>query len=140
MKRSTPADKVAERVAAGELSKAWNCNLHSFGDFSPVDWYAEREGRTVANVEIKVRTHASDTYPTVYLSMRKWLALSLANVGMGVPGIFVAQFTDGLYYIDVGEVDARRHTIAGRRDRGAANDLEPIIEVPIVDLCQISAK
>lgn len=124
-------DRDHEREVAATLQAAWGCVLHSFGGFSAVDWYAVKDGRLVGVLELKCRTHASTAYPTVYLSLRKWLSLTLAAVATGTPAYFVARFTDGIYWVRVSEVDARRVRITGHAHPRARMDVEPLIDVPV---------
>ena len=125
-------DRAAEKQVAETIMEIWRCELCQFGALCPVDWYAKRAGRVVGVVELKSRTHAWDAYPTVYLNVRKWLALILAQVGMGVPAVFVVQFTDGIFWCPVRHIDASRMKIGGcTRTVKSANDIEPVIEVPV---------
>src|SRR5215211_1882426 len=123
-------DRKNEEEVAALLGKAWNCQVNSFGALSPIDWLAIRNGRPTAVLELKSRTHASDKYPTVYLNVRKWLALSLASIGMGIPALFVVKFIDAVMWISIAEVDARITRMAGwPTTEKAKNDIEPIIQV-----------
>lgn len=126
-------------TVAEQIERHWNCKLHKFGSLCPIDWYAERAGRLVGVAELKSRTHASDTFSTVYLSVRKWLALSLASIGLGCPALFVVSFTDGVRWISVADVDASAIRICGVNRNKAkaerdANAIEPIIDVPVASL------
>lgn len=127
----TPAHTQEEDELAALLEAAWGCNLHRFPHFSPVDWYGERFNALCAVLEAKVRTAASDTYPTVYFALRKQTSLQLVGGGFGVPALFVVRFTDGIRWINANDAGGYPVRIAGRRDRGRPHDLEPLIEVPI---------
>lgn len=128
----TAQDRQVEAEVAAVLEKAWGCELRSFGPLCPVDCYAIRGGRLVGLAEIKSRSHASTAYETVFLNMRKWLALTLGSVAVGVPALFAVRFTDGVFWVPVADVDARSVTVGGRRDRaGVSNDIEPVILVPV---------
>lgn len=129
-------DKTSEREVAAMLESAWKCKVHQYRmPYSPIDFYAEKGGKMAALLELKTRSHASTQYPTVFLNFRKWIALRMATTGTGVPAIFVVRFTDGLYYINVAEVDARRMIIGGcKRIVKANQDIEPVIEVPVEDM------
>jgi hypothetical protein len=88
--------------------------------------------RMIGVLELKARSHAISTYATVFLNVRKWLALSLAQIGMGVPAVFVIKFSDDLRWIPLADIDPRRLSIAGcHRLVKAKNDIEPIVEVPV---------
>jgi hypothetical protein len=128
-------DRNAEDATAIELEAAWRCELHRFGLLAPVDFYAERDGRMTGAVEIKCRTNSAGAYPTVFLSVRKWVALTLVGLGLGVPALFVVRFTDGIRWIPVSRVDTTGPRIAGRPPRpGARHDREPVIDVPVAAL------
>ncbi len=125
-------DRKNEDEVAALIESSWSCKLRRFGYFSPVDFWALRDGLMVGLVEIKARTHSTVTYDTVFLNVRKYLALTLAQVALGVRATFVVKFTDGVRVIAVDEVDARRHVIAGCSRRVKSyTDREPVIEVPV---------
>lgn len=128
-------DRRNEREVASAVEKAWRCRVVSFGALSPVDWFAERDGRLVSILELKSRTHPHDKYPTVFLNVRKWLALSLGAVGLGCPALFVVRFADGVYWVRLSDVDAGRNKVGGcSRFVKNANDVEPVIDVPVSSL------
>jgi hypothetical protein len=128
---ATTQDRQSEAVVADLLGRAWQCDLHRFGELCALDWYATRYNRLVGVLELKTRTHASDRYPTVFLNVRKWLALHLASVGLGVPGVFVVRFTDTIRWCHAG-LGMGPVTIGGCRTIvKARSDIEPIIEVSI---------
>jgi hypothetical protein len=128
----SPNDERSETEVSALVERAWRCTLGSFGRLSAIDWYATRDGRLVGLIELKSRAHASGRYETVFLNVRKWLALSLASAGLGVPALFIVRFTDGVRYIPLSEIDARRITVGGLRSIvKSRNDVEPIIEVEV---------
>lgn len=127
-------DAVTESQVAKELARAWDCTVRSFGGKDHIDYYALRDGLTVAWIELKARQMPSTRYATVYFAFRKWIALQLATVGTGIPSFFVVRFEDEIRYIDVAAVDARSMTISGNSRKLGWNDIEPIIEVPIASM------
>lgn len=125
-------DRANEQRVADVIASAWSCDVRPFGALSPVDWYASRAGRLSGLLELKCRTHAVEKYPTVFLNVRKWLALTLGSVGMGVPAVFVVRFTDGLRWVPVAEINASNQVVGGCARRVKSdNDIEPVIEVPV---------
>lgn len=131
-------DRAAEDAVAHQVTRAWNCDVCRFGALSAVDWYATRHGRVVGVLELKSRSHALAKYPTVFLNVRKWLALQLAAVGMGVPAIFVVRFTDALTWAPLADIDPRAVRIAGCSRRVKSdNDVEPVIDVPVAAMRRI---
>jgi hypothetical protein len=135
----TAADAEAERLAADRLGELMQCEVHAFPPLTPIDWYACRHDALVAYLEVKTRSHRHDAFGTVYLSVRKWLALELAELAQGVPGIFVVQWVDALGWIRTSRVDAHAVTIAGNggTTEHGRNGIEPIILVP-VDLMAVT--
>ena len=133
-----PADVDNEHTAAARLEAAWGVKLHRFPRLHAVDWYAEREDRLVGYVEIKVRTVTADSYPTVFLSLRKYASLTNLEHATGIPSTFVAGFACGsLLWIRTSDVDARSIVMGGRTDRGLTMDREPMVNVPIADMVSV---
>jgi hypothetical protein len=133
---STPEDARNEDQVAHEIERAWGMKLHRYSQFSPIDWWAERRGRVVAFIELKSRPHASTRFPTQFLNVRKWLALSLCQMGSGVESLFLVRFSDCILWIPALAVNPAWRLIIGGCSRivKADNDIEPVIEVPIADM------
>lgn len=133
-----PEDERSEREVADVLERVWRCELRPFGKLSAIDWFAVRDERMVGLLELKSRSHPQDRYDTVFLNVRKWLALTLGEAGLGTPSIFVVRFTDALKSIRVSKIDATRHRIGGTsRIVKARSDIEPVIEVPVKDMSDV---
>jgi hypothetical protein len=136
---ATAEDQANEKDVAGRLARAWGCRLHQFGVLSPVDWFAERDGRLVGVLELKSRTHEAGRHPTVFLNVRKWLALHLCATGLGVPALFVVRFTDSLMWVPVSDVPTDVVKVSGCRSVvKSRSDVEPVIEVPVAAMKAIS--
>lgn len=131
-------DRQNEESVAKSLGEAWGCRIRPFGALSPIDWHAERNGRFVGILELKARPHAHDRYPTVFLNVRKWMTLTRAELGLGVPALFVVKFDDGIFWIPVAQIDARQCRMGGCvKLVKSGNDIEPIIDVPISSMRRI---
>lgn len=129
---SQPEDHASERAVADRLEREWRCRLHRYPQFTAVDWYAERDGRMAGLVELKTRSHRAGHYPTVWLNVRKHLALSLGSLHYGVPAVFVVAFEDEVRWVRVADIDARGPRIGGCADFvKARTDREPVIDVPV---------
>lgn len=132
-------DAESENEVAATVERIWSCTLRRFGELSPIDWYAERHGRVVGLIELKTRPHESTKYPSVWLNVRKWLALTLGSAGMGVPSIFIARFNDRIAWCPVNKIDASQMRIGGcARIVKSRSDTEPVIDVPISMLRQLN--
>lgn len=135
----TEEDERSESEISKAIEKVWVCKLHSFGRLSLIDWYAVRHGRPVGLLELKTRSHDSHKYETVFLNVRKWLALQMASCGMGLPAIFVVRFTDGVRFISLADVDASRFSMGGLKHiKKSRNDIEPLIEIPVRDMKELT--
>lgn len=128
----TADDQRNEREVADLVARAFRCEIVPLGLLAAVDWWAVRDGRPVAMLELKSRTHASTRFADVFLNVRKWLALMLGPFGMGLPALYVVRFTDGVRWINVLDVDARMWSMGGTAKRvKSSTDREPVINVPI---------
>lgn len=130
---ATPEDEAAENEVRLFVEREWECQLHKFGKLTPVDWYALRHDHLVAVLEFKARSEPKDKYPTVFLNLRKWLALTMASLGFDIPAFFVVKWTDGLAWINLKDVDANHANIKYLGCRSivkSASDREPVILIP----------
>ena len=128
-------DRDEEDSIRRHIEDVWNCSVHPFGPLCPIDFYALEHGRLVGVIETKRRSHASTQFETVFLNVRKWLALRLAGVGLGVPAVYAIRFTDCMRYITMDEVDASKVRMGGAATRLQSHtDIEPVIEIPVSDM------
>jgi hypothetical protein len=127
-------DRESERTVAAALEVAWSCEVQPFGALSPIDWFATRHGRVVSVLELKTRTHESGKFATVFLNVRKWLALLLASAGLGVPALFVVRWTDCIGWMRLQDISGAALRVAGCAKRvKAVSDIEPILEISVAD-------
>lgn len=135
----TAEDRRAQQAVADALAPVWRCQIEHFPELNPIDWYAARFKRMTGLLELKVRHNPTTRYPTVFLSVAKWFALTHGAMGFNIPSAFVVQFTDDLRWIPIDEVDPTLHTIAGTAGLRAdgRSDHEPVIEVPVKDMQSI---
>jgi len=133
----TDADLDWQAAVARRISDRSAGILHPFGPMDEVDGWIERGGRIVSIVEIKRRKVDRTTYPTIWFALRKWQALTLASVAFGVPALFIVHYNDGIYYVRSDDVCGCPLVIGARTDRGAPNDREPVIDVPIGKLREL---
>lgn len=132
-------DQANEDEVRRILERAWRCEIHTYGGTcESIDWYAIRGATIAAYLELKSRDHTVARYDSVFLNVRKWLALQLIEIGTGCPGFFVVRWTDDLRFVRVAEIDARQMRMGGCNRRvKSATDVEPVIEVPIEMMTQI---
>lgn len=127
----TPEQHAAENALAARLAAAWRCEVHRFGHLDAIDGWALRNGHLQAFIEMKARTCTHDTYETVRVSLRKIEALIRWSTALGVEGIYVSGYTDGVVlFINVLAIDCSKHVIAGNSRRQLPNDIEIMIDIP----------
>ena len=132
-------DLRAEQRMAREVEAAWPGTIvGSFPRVTVLDWWMARSGAMVAVAEVKRRRVASDTYPTVYLSVSKYLALTHAALAFGVIPLYLVGFEDGVRWVDLRQWAPDRPTLAGRKDRTNPNDWEPMLEVPLSTMAPLT--
>ena len=128
---STDEDDANEKRVAGILAEAWGCGVEQFPGKFYVDFYLHRYREVLGVAELKSRTNASTTYPTVWLTLMKWARLTFISESTDTVGVFVAEFTDGIWWIRVNDVDATKIEMVKRKDRNTPSAKEPAILVPI---------
>jgi hypothetical protein len=134
MNFETETDRANERLVADAIEAAWpGSKVHSFGEFSPVDWWITRNRRMQAIAELKSRNVPSTVGPTAYLSVRKWVDLQRFAFTFCMPTFFFVRFPDCVKYIDVREVTGVVAMGTNPRALGR-NDTEPVILVPIAGM------
>ena len=120
------------------VEDVFEVKLRKFGMLCPIDYYALKEDRLAGLVEVKTRTHPSTKFPDVFLNVRKWLALGMAQNGLGCPAVFAVKFTDCVKAIEWDKIDATKISIAGCSRRvKSESDIEPVIHVPISEMTTI---
>jgi Holliday junction resolvase-like predicted endonuclease len=127
------ADEQNERDVARLLEKKWNCKIRKFGKLDPIDWWAERNNKVVAFIELKCRNVPSTKYDTVFVTLRKWLDLLRAREWSfdEVSSLIVIRWTDRIGYYDVTQIPPGNLSVLRRREHRAEQDVEPAWEIPI---------
>ena len=134
--RNTPENMAREELLKADLEKAWDCTLHHLPQFYHVDFFAERDGKLKAWVEVKHRNCASTQYPTVFMNRdRKFHHLTAHSYT--ARSVFVVRWSDGVTrYIDVADVREEWLGVGGEMDRWGPgqHDVEPVFEIPIDEM------
>jgi hypothetical protein len=130
------ASRLAQREVAKILARVWKCRVEEFPALCKVDWWAARDFRMAALLELKCRKANHDKYDTVYLALAKWFALKDGAASLSTCSMFVVRFTDGIWFIPIKDVDTSDVIIAGRNDRGR-EEYEPVILVKIASMTKL---
>lgn len=124
----TKEDLTRERKAARHLGSVTD----SFPVKLPIDAHADyimvRAGEAKAVVEIKCRNNSRLAYDTYMISQHKYEGL-LSWEGYGLKPLLLVSWTDAVGYVSL--PCAHTTAIGGRRDRGDAQDIEPVVHIEI---------
>lgn len=135
MRLETEDHIARENAIALVLCRAWNVSAVRQGDlnhYARVDWKFYRDQNLVGVGECKGRDILTDTYEELYLSAAKYNAIATLAEELRVPGIWVVGFLDPeIRWIYLRDINPLRLTMGGRTDRGAPNDIELMILVPV---------
>lgn len=136
-------DKELERIVMATLSFIWSVRMGSFGLFAPLDFWAARDDKLVAVMELKTHPYEITKYPTTQLNLRKWGHLNaVANdlpVKKNIKALYLKLFMGELYYIDVAKIPVRDSIRIGGCHRfvKSVTDIEPVIDIPIEDFTYV---
>lgn len=122
------------------LEAKWNCTLHKVPLKYQVDWMAMRGKDPMAFVEFKHRDKLSiNAYPRYMISLDKWMKAKQLCKEVEIPFIMVITFTEGTYYGVFAHNGLHDVTygFGGRYDRGDAQDVEPMIYLPLKKFMKI---
>ncbi len=102
--RETDESRRNEDLFRHRLEKAWKVEMEHLSSAYALDWSANRDGKTVALVEMKCRTHSFGTHPTYMIGLKKWNACRMFAASSHLPVLLGIGFTDGDYYVDTSKV------------------------------------
>lgn len=131
----TDADLAREKAVADRLAEMRGWSMQKLpisyrADFLAMAQHPFRtnQQRGVAWVEVRCRNHASDTYPSVFISLQKASYVADLAASTKLPFYFVVAWTDKVGIAELMppfEVDW-----AGRNNLRDSADVEPIVHVP----------
>lgn len=125
----TSKDRRNESDVARILESRWDCRLHKMPKSYRLDYFATRDRNPVAFIEVKCRTHSFNQFPTLILSLGKYLSAQSISSATGIPSLLVARFPDSLAYVSLMNdfpISMGGRTATARDER----DFEPVIEIP----------
>jgi len=126
----TQFDLEIERKVANTLATIWNCEVQKMPLDYRLDWIFLKNKKPVAVAELKNRNCNKDHFPTLMLTVKKWMAGKALAVEMGIPFLVIINWQDGLFWCKAG-VEKLEYAFNGRKDRGDPNDLSPMVFLPI---------
>jgi len=128
-KLETQRDVDAKNRVKDVLSNSSNVRiLDLYEPLYIVDWFVNNK----TFVEFKARNYPHKKFPTLLLSLHKWMTLH-NYVTNGFEAGLCVQWKDFLGYLVV-DKEAREgctYSHGGRKDRGIEGDVEPCVYIPI---------
>lgn len=131
------AHREAERAAKALIEQHANIELHKSPRYYHIDYFATRKGSdsVVGWLEVRGKQFSKNSFPTFYTSIEKFIAVSRMGHITKRPAIIVAQWTDFIGFCECDWKDASLFDIrlGGRttNSRGDAQDIEPVIHIPV---------
>lgn len=126
----TEQDRERERQAVLFMQRAMNWRaVHRTPRYYPCDWVVDLDGRRFGLLEVKVRDRFYDQY---MLSLHKAATLLIYSEIAGYIPMLGVQWTDKKT-VGIWNPLLREYLmpgVGGRKDRGDAQDMEPIVWVP----------
>ena len=128
-------DRSNERYIKDYLESNGKYTYEKSEPFAPIDGLLLRDGKHIANVEVKTRTNAKDKYPTYMISANKVGNILRVSRESKVIPLLIVKFTDGVFAVVLKDGYELRQ--GGRQDRGDSYDMETCIYIPITEFVQI---
>lgn len=141
VKREQAEDVEREAKVAAVVATEFGWDLQKTPTFYKVDFFALRDGKPKAWVEIKARhTIALRKYPYLWLSLERVSALMQFAADTNLPAFVVFGLSDGIYWHRLKVPMAYRIEMGGRTDRNDPNDVEPCCCLPQDEFSVIAKK
>ena len=127
----TARDLVNEERAVTRAAAILRCDgWKKLPSLYQIDFALEKARRIAFWAEVKCRTCPSTEYLDYLLSLAKFEALLHAQAATGIPATLIVGWTDCLGILTF-PCPATYCDVGGRRDRGGANDIEPLVHFPV---------
>lgn len=144
-KNETEDDLKAEEEARKAVEEGFKCQIQKLQPhvYSGLDWVLYRHNKTLHSWgEFKRRYVNKDKYPTLMISLGKWLHLKWTAERSMLPFAIYVQWDDtGVQYKSWPHTSGMGYTVGmgARGDRDQPGDLEPCIFIPVGEFRPIKA-
>jgi hypothetical protein len=126
----TEKDLTREKSIGKVLAKVWKAELHKLPRSYYVDWLITRNNQVKAFAELKCRSNNRRQYPSLILSLHKWIHGKQLAAEVSGEFLIIVQWKDGLFYFKESGL-AVSYGFGGRKDRGDDQDMEPVVNIPV---------
>lgn len=122
------------------LEDLWNVDLCERDTYDPIDWDIVQDGQQMGVIELKSYNRKTFDSPTVFLNIRKFIALRDWHRRNDKPAFYMVNFLDQIRYINVMHVSTAEPIMGGQKDGPRKTDWEPMYLVPVADMKLIATK
>lgn len=123
-------DLANEKEVAGLLSAKNGYVFHKLKIAYHVDWLIMEKGKPKYVAEIKRRLNPSNKYPTLMLSLQKWMKGKEMAAEMNIPFVLIIKWDDGVFFYKASSSEVT-YGFGGRYDRDDSQDQEPMVFIPV---------
>jgi hypothetical protein len=124
-----------EEATMAAACMAWGAGKRKLPIAYRVDWAVTMNNAIVAWAECKRRYNPSTRYPTLILSLAKYMHGVELSERTGLPFMVVVEFDDGIWYYEHETMPPL--VWGGRRDRNDSQDQEPLVDIPIAKFSRL---
>lgn len=128
----TAQDRTNEQQVIDLLCRVWSCTAEKTPRYYPVDWSLQKGSSVKALIEIKCR---DKSYSSYIISLKKFSEMAMQSLMSNVPFFLVICWPEaGKRVVRYAKVTSDLHSNVihgGRKDRGDAQDQEPMVDIPI---------
>ena len=123
-------DLANEKEVAGLLSARHGYVFHKLKIAYHVDWLVMDEGKPKYVAEIKRRFNQSIKYPTLMISLHKWMKGKEMAREMRIPFVLIIRWDEGVFWYKEGTSKVT-YGFGGRYDREDSQDQEPMVFIQV---------
>ena len=127
----TQEDLFREVSFIERLCAVWKCGSRKLPIRYKLDYALLRDGIIRAFLEVKTREYTRDHFNSYMISMEKVEAAQEHSRFAGVPAILAVKWQDEAGYVVLNDLKDVTLGFGGRVDRGDAQDMEPVVYIPI---------
>ena len=130
----TESDRIKQRKVADKFSERLGVEVHMTAGTAEYDLFAydpDDESKVLFIGEVKCRECLPDTYPDVFLSKDKREDVEAWAKKLNTTPLFIVRYKNGkIRFVELGaDKDFGEPQYLGRKDRGAAKDMEMMYNV-----------
>lgn len=123
-------DLANENEVAKDISKSTGYVFHKLKIAYHVDWLILDKDKPKYVAEVKRRFNQSIKYPTLMISLQKWMKGKEMAKEMRIPFVLIIKWDDGVFWYKAGSSQVT-YGFGGRYDRNDSQDQEPMVFIPV---------